>query len=137
MVVITLFPKKLAARAAKFVSGALFEEPDEFPQIGVVAAPFGKNVHVIGHETEGMQPKRLAGREEEPQHALGGRVRGQVRNAAIAADGDEVGLAAEVVLGRKARDCAMDGHREGEYTRTGVVGASLQAGGSDFENHRF
>ena len=61
MIVEAYFPETAAVRFAKAESGALFEEANEFAQVGTVMRSFRKNVQVVGHQAIRMQQERVAG----------------------------------------------------------------------------
>src|SRR5438876_3060716 len=67
VVVITRFPESAAVGFAKPEGRALFEEADEFEQVAAVMRTFDKNMKVIGHQTVGMKPVRVAGGAFEQQ----------------------------------------------------------------------
>src|SRR5271166_139628 len=61
VVVIALFPEMSRGRLAKFEGGVLLEETDKFAEIGKRVAAFGEEMDVVGHYTEGVEEKTLAG----------------------------------------------------------------------------
>jgi hypothetical protein len=90
----------------------LFEEPDEFADIGGRVRSFGEKMKVIGHYTEGVKQEIAAGGIlfEEPQNILREGRMMQPGFATIAADGDEVAALAGIVRGRQTGVLAVVGH---------------------------
>jgi hypothetical protein len=61
VVVVAGFPEGAAVGLAKLEGGALFEEADEFEQVGLVVGAFGKDVEVIRHQAVGMKAEGMVG----------------------------------------------------------------------------
>lgn len=99
---------------AKLEGCALFEEADEFEQVAAIVCTLDKNMKVVGHQTAGMKPVGMAGGavEQQREDAMSGRFLREIVRAVVTANGDEIGLATEVVFRRKASDLAVDGHTE-------------------------
>ena len=118
MVVITHFPQTAPLRLAKRKSGALLENADEFTQVRTVVKALGKNVKMVRHQAISMQQERVCdgALQQQSKDALGrGRV-SEERGAAVAADGDEIRLAPEIVLRRKTSDSSMNRHATHQFT---------------------
>jgi hypothetical protein len=114
VVVVTPFPERAAVGLAKLEGRALFEEADEFEQVAAIVCTLDKNMKMVGHKTVRMKPVGMAGGafEQQREDTLGGGFLAEVGRTAVAANGDEIGLATEVVFRRKPRSLAMDGHAE-------------------------
>jgi hypothetical protein len=114
VVVVTRFPESAAAGFAKLEGGALFEEADEFEQVAAIVGTLGKNMKVVGHQTVGVKAVGMVGGafEQQSEDKICGRFVAEMRCTVVAADSDEIGLATEVVFGRKPGDVAVDGHTE-------------------------
>jgi hypothetical protein len=115
VVVVTRFPESGAVRFAKLEGCTLFEETDEFEQVAAIISALDKDMKVVGHQTVGMKPVGMASGafEQQREDPSSGPFVAEVGRAAVTANGDEIGLTADVVLRRKAGDPAMDGHTEG------------------------
>jgi hypothetical protein len=102
----------------------LLEKPDEFADIGKRVPAFGEKMEVIGHYTEGVKEKTVAGGIlfEEPQNILSERRTMQPGFAAVAANGDEVEALTEIVRGGQTGVLAMVGHGGDVYTIVGNIG---------------
>ena len=102
VVVITRFPESAAVGFAKPEGRALFEEADEFEQVAAVMRTLDKNMKVIGHQTVGMKPVRVAGGafEQQRKNNVSSGFLAEIVRAMVTANGDEIGLATEVVFRR-------------------------------------
>jgi hypothetical protein len=102
VVVVAHSPERPAASFSKFEGSTLFEEADEFEQIAAGVGAFRKEMKVVGHQAKGVQSEEMAGRafEQEIEDSLGGGWYAEVGQAVVATDGDEIGLATEVVFPR-------------------------------------
>jgi hypothetical protein len=114
VVVVTPFPEGAAVGFAKLEGCALFEEPDEFEQVATIVRTLDKNMKMVRHHTVRMKAVGMAGGafEQQRKDTLNGGFLAEVGCTAVAANGDEIGLTAEVVFRRKPRSLAMDGHAE-------------------------
>ena len=100
VVVVTRFPERAAVGFAKLEGGALFEEADEFEQVAASVRTFDKNMKVVGHQTVGMKPVRMAcgAFEQQGEDKVSGRFLAEILRAVVTANGDETGLTTEVVF---------------------------------------
>ncbi len=114
VVVVAHFPERLAVRFSKSEGRALFEEADEFEQIAAGLGTFGEEMKVVGHQTKGVQSEGMAGRafEQNIEDPLGGGWYAEIGKAVVTAEGDEKGLATEVVFPGETRDSAVGSHTE-------------------------
>ena len=101
----------------------LLEKPDEFADIGRRVPAFGEKMEVIGHYTEGVKEKIVAGGIllEEPQNILSERRTMQPGFAGVAANGDEVEALPEIVRGGQTGVFAMVGHGGDVYNIDGNI----------------
>ena len=103
----------------------MLEKPDEFADIGRRVPAFGEKMEVIGHYTEGVKEKIVAGGIlfEEPQNILSERRRMmQPGFAAVAANGYEVEALTEIVRGGQTGVLAMVRHGGDVYIVVGNIG---------------
>jgi hypothetical protein len=102
VIVEALFPQTTAVRFLKGESGALFEETNEFAEVGTVMRAFRKNVKVVGHQAIRVQQERVSSGalEKEIKDVFGDRWLAEKERVLVAADGDEICLAAVVILWR-------------------------------------
>ena len=102
----------------------MLEKPDKFADIRRRVRAFGEKMEVIGHYTEGVKEKIVAGGIlfEEPQNFLSERRMMQPGFATVAANGDEVAALTEIVRGGQAGVLAMVGHGADVYI---IVGNSI------------
>jgi len=102
----------------------LLKYPYKFADIGKRVPAFGEKMEVIGHYTEGVKEKIVAGGIlfEEPQNILRERRMMQPGFAAIAANGDEVVALTEIVRGWQTGVLAVVGHGGDVYIIVGNSG---------------
>jgi hypothetical protein len=103
-------------------ASALLKEADEFEQIASEVSAFGEEMNVVGHQTKSVQSEEMAGRafEQNIEDALGRGGHAEIRQAVVRADGDEIGLAAQVAFSGETLDSTVDSHTEREYIRRGT-----------------
>jgi hypothetical protein len=109
-------------RFAKLEGCALLEEADEFEQVAAIMGTLEKNMKVVGHQTVGMKTVGMAGGtfEQQRKDTMRGRFVAEIVCAVVTANGDEIGLTAEVVFRGETGHIAMDGHTEKEYTERDI-----------------
>ena len=108
----------------KFKGGVLLKYPYKFADIGKRVPAFGEKMEVIGHYTEGVVEKIIAGGIlfEEPQNILSERRIMQPGSASVAANGDEVEALTEIVRGGQTGVLAMVRHGGDVYIIVGNIG---------------
>ncbi|HET7106069.1 MAG TPA: hypothetical protein VFI38_04610 [Candidatus Acidoferrum sp.] len=96
----------------------MFEQSDEFADIGRRVPAFRQKMEVIGHYTEGVEKKIVAGGIlfEEPQNILSERRMMQPGFAGVAANSDEVKALTEIARRGQTGVFAMVGHGGDVYT---------------------
>src|SRR5260221_6380493 len=116
VVVVTQLPEGGATKLSKFKVGALLEKADKLAEIGSVVRAIGEKVDVFRHDAICVKKKGMAGGafEKSLHDGVGERCRSEVLSPAIAANGNEIGLTAKVVFGRKARIFSVEGHGKKE-----------------------
>jgi len=112
VVVVAHFPERLAAKPSKFESGTLLEKTDKLAEIGTVVRAFGEEVDVVRDNAIRVQEKRMAGGafEYDLHDGKCERRRSEELVATVAADGDEVGLAAEIIFGGETGIFSVESH---------------------------
>jgi hypothetical protein len=101
VLVVAHFPETAAARVAKSEGGALLENANKFEQITVIVDAFSEHVQMVWHETKRVQAKRMPACQlvQQIENRSGGPWYSEVWRAAVTANSDEIGLAAQVVFG--------------------------------------
>ncbi len=119
VVVVALFPERPTASFLKFEGATLFEEANKFKQIAARVGAFREEMKVVGHQAKSVQSEGMACRafEQKIENALGGGWHAEIGHTVVTTDGDEIGLATEVVFRRETGDSAVDGHIGRQYTR--------------------
>ena len=112
VVVVAHFPERLAAKPSKFESGTLLEKTDKLAEIGTVVRAFGEEVDVVRHDAIRVQEKGMAGGAfvQDFHDGKCERRRSEELVATVAADGDEVDLAAEIIVGGETGIFSVESH---------------------------
>jgi hypothetical protein len=93
-------------------SGVLFEDADEFWEVGANVDAFGQDMQVTRHCAVGVQAEKMVrrlceGTIERETSSVG---IGEIRISMMAANGYEIGAGADVFVGREAGVLTMKGH---------------------------
>ncbi len=101
VVVVTRLPKVLVVGFAKVKGRALFQQTDKFAKVGAVVDSFSEDVKVVRHDAVCVEAERMTRCtfKKKIKDAARAICLSEMRSASIAAKGDKVGLAAEVVFG--------------------------------------
>jgi hypothetical protein len=104
IVVVAFFPETVTTGLLECEGSVLLEYANEFAEVGVRLDALSENMEMVRHNAEGVEKKRIfrGGLLYELQDILGNTRGAKVGASLIAADGNEIGAAAEVVAVRKA-----------------------------------